>query len=146
MGSELLKSDSPPQPGGGSPKDPPPDIVKVLYDQFSEYLVMGMSYDEYWNQDSALVKCYRDAFDKKRHLENLSQWRMGLYVYHAIGNMSPILHAFAKEGTQAAPYLQEPFPLTEEDLEEKKLREEKEAYDQNKDYMMRFLKEVKQDG
>ena len=50
-------------------------------------------------------------------------WLQGLYVYQAIINAAPVLHAFAKPGTKPIPYLDKPIPLTEQ---EAKQREEAE--------------------
>ena len=63
----------------------PPDIVKVFEELFPQYLAMGMSYDQYWNQDSSLVKSYRKAFTmtqkwKYQEIDNAA-WLNGRYVY-----------------------------------------------------------------
>ena len=41
-------------------------------------------------------------------------WMQGLYVYNAICSVSPVLHAFAKSGTNPKPYMSEPLPITKE--------------------------------
>lgn len=48
----------------------------------------------------------------------------GMYVYEAICDVSPILHAFAKKGTKPEPYAKEPYAITESEIRE---REEREA-------------------
>lgn len=68
-----------------------------------------MSYEQYWEMDCDLVKCYRKAADIKRDLMNQNAWLIGLYVYEAIGDASPILRGGAKKGTKAKPYLDKPF-------------------------------------
>ena len=52
-------------------------------------------------------------------------WMQGLYVYNAICSVSPVLHAFAKIGTQPQPYMSEPFPITRE--QETKKQQSKQA-------------------
>lgn len=58
-------------------------------------------------------------------------WLQGRYVYEAIQNLSPILHAFAKKGTKAEPYRNEPYDLfgdkKEISAEEKEKKEKNEA-------------------
>ena len=39
---------------------------------------------------------------------------MGLYVYEALCDVSPVLHAFAKKGTKPKPFRTEPYALNGE--------------------------------
>lgn len=53
---------------------------------------------------------------------------MGMYIYDAIGRLSPILHAFAKAGTKPEPYIDKPYPITKQERREtKKITEDQEA-------------------
>lgn len=85
---------------------------------------IGMSYDEFWFRDVGLVKAYRRADELKRRRENELLWLQGAYIYEAICDVAPILHAFAKKGTKPQPYVKEPYPITESEIQE---REEREA-------------------
>ena len=62
---------------------------------------MGMSPDDYWHGDPALLKAYRKMDEIRRERENEMLWLQGMYIYEAIGDLAPILHAFAKKGTDA---------------------------------------------
>jgi len=49
-------------------------------------------------------------------------WKQGVYVYEALCDVSPILHAFSKKGTKPLPYPSKPYGIeenmkTEEDKE-----------------------------
>lgn len=85
---------------------------------------IGMSYDEFWNQDVSLVKAYMKADELKRSRLNELSWLQGLYIYEALCDVAPIFQAFAKKGTKPSPYAKEPFPITETEIRN---REEREA-------------------
>lgn len=68
-----------------------------------------MTYEQYWEQDSELVKYYRKAFELRQEEQNRAAWLQGMYIYEAIADLAPILHAFAKRGTKARPYPQKPY-------------------------------------
>lgn len=114
MGGELLK---------GSPSDF--SYTKQFYDYFPYYLSMGMTYDQYWNDDCLLTKYYRKADEMSLKKKNQEMWLQGMYFYDALCKVSPILHAFAKSGVEPVPYPSEPYSLTGEDIEAKKKAEQK---------------------
>jgi hypothetical protein len=84
---------------------------------------IGMSYDEFWNQDVALVRVYRKADELKRIRQNEVLWLQGMYIYEALCDASPVFHAFAKKGTKPMPYAKEPYAITETEIRERKERE-----------------------
>ena len=106
MGSELV--------------EPAPQLsyTEQFYNCFPFYLSIGMTYDQYWNDDCLLVKYYREAFDIRKKRENESLWLQGAYIYDALCAVSPVLHAFAKAGTKPLPYPDTPYPLTKKESEE----------------------------
>lgn len=73
-----------------------------------------MSYEEYWYGDVWMIEAYRKADKLKLARKNQELWLMGCYVYEALGDISPVLHAFAKSGTKPIPYRKEPYPLFSE--------------------------------
>lgn len=97
-------------------------------DKFNEvfpyYLAIGMTYEQFWEQDCELVKYYRKAMKIRQELSNQQAWLQGLYVYEAIADLTPILHAFAKKGSKPKPYPSKPFEFSET-KEKKKERTEK---------------------
>lgn len=89
---------------------------------------MGMTWEQFWEQDSSLVKDYREAH--RIHLEevNYTAWLHGLYIYEALCNASPLFRSFSKSGTRAGPYPEKPHEfqekehLTEEQQNERKMQ------------------------
>ena len=86
---------------------------------------IGMSYDEFWNQDVALVRAYRKADELRRRRLNEQCWLQGAYIYEALCDAAPVFHAFAKKGAKPNPYVKEPYPITEGEIREHKEREAK---------------------
>lgn len=110
----------------------PVAFVKYIDDLLVDYMVMGMTPDEYWNGDPALLKAYRKADELKRERRNEELWLQGMYIYEAIGDLAPILHAFAKKGAQAKPYTEHPYPVTNRLRAEAEKMRIKREYDQQK--------------
>ena len=86
-----------------------------------------MSYEQFWEQDVELVRFYREAWRLKREMRNQELWLQGAYVYEAIMDAAPALHAFAKKGTKALPYRSEPFELYTKKPEAEKTTQEQKA-------------------
>ena len=80
---------------------------------------MGMTYEQYWEQDSDLVKYYRKAQEIRRDEHNRQAWLQGMYVYEAIADIAPILHAFAKKGTKARKYSEKPYEFKQPEKKRK---------------------------
>ena len=73
------------------------------------YMSYGMSYDEYWHGDAYVVKFYKEAHRLKLQAQDENNWMQGMYVYEAILDCSPILHAFSKKGTKPLQYAEKPY-------------------------------------
>lgn len=84
---------------------------------FPIYLVMGMTYELYWKSDPQLVKAYRKAYKLKQERKEYELWKQGMYYYEALIDVSPILHAFAKNGTKPRPYSSKPYGIEEYEKE-----------------------------
>ena len=86
---------------------------------------IGMSYDEFWNQDVNMVRAYRKAQELRDQRRNQELWLQGRYVYEALCDVSPLFRFTMKKGTiKPEPYLDEPYPIT---VEEVRVRKEREA-------------------
>ena len=116
------------------------DITELFNEHFPYYLACGMTYDQFWRDDPGLVRAYRKARKIRHDWLNEEAWLQGLYFYEALCDVSPVLHAFAKNGTKPSKYPSEPYPLTNTDMEQKKAEEEKRKQEQFKDYIARFAK------
>lgn len=101
-------------------------FTQKFYDYFPYYLSMGMDYETYWNKNPFLVRCYKKAFNLKQEAKEYELWKQGMYNYEALIDVSPILHAFAKNGTKPRPYSEKPYGIEQyqektEENEQKKI-------------------------
>lgn len=104
-------------------------LTNIFNENFPFYMAMGMDYNQYWNENPFLVRAYKKAYELKKEAKEYELWKQGVYVYEAILDASPILHAFAKNGTKARPYPEKPFGL--EEYENKETEEEKQRKIEN---------------
>lgn len=79
-----------------------------------------MSYDQFWNDDPALAKYYREANNLKNERNNQNMWLQGMYIYDAVSTI--VYNTWCrKEGQQPVKYAEKPYSF---DIQ--KTREEKE--------------------
>lgn len=69
----------------------------------------GMSYDEFWKESPYRAKFYREAHELKLKQKDELMWVQGMYIYEALCEVSPVLHAFSKKGTKPLPYSEKPY-------------------------------------
>lgn len=90
-----------------------------------DYMAMGMTYDEYWNGDPEAVVFFRKTNELKKKQKNHELWLQGKYIYEALGCISPLFHDWIKD-PKPMPYPSEPYPLTKDEAEERKHRDDEE--------------------
>ena len=95
---------------------------------------IGMTYDEFWNQDVAMVGAYRKADEFKRRKQNEVLWMQGLYIRDAL--LSTVGNMFASKSSAPIEYPAEPYPVTAAQIEEKKAFERKQMEERMKADMM----------
>jgi len=134
VGSELV-SDSSPREGGESSDFATLSYTEVFYQHLPFYLAIGMPEDTYFNGDCVLVRMYRQANELRQRRHNQDLWLQGMYIYEALCDVSPVLHAFAKKGTKPLPYPKEPYALTDKERNERTERDEKIRYEKIKAMM-----------
>lgn len=83
------------------------------------YLSIGMSYADYWDGDNELPSVYRKAHDLERKRFNQNAWLQGKYYHIAIE--SALSGLFSK--SSKFPYIEQPFPLSEKEAEERREQE-----------------------
>ena len=112
-------------------------VPEMLDEAFPYYLLMGMTSEQFWEQDCSLAKAYRKMFRLKQERENYLAWLQGLYIYEALCDVSPVLHAFAKSGTQPRQYSEKPYEF---ETPRKKTKEEtnREKMDKAANYMTKL--------
>lgn len=80
------------------------------------------------------LKAYKLKVEREQKIAEWHMWKQGVYVYEALCDASPILHAFAKKGTKPLPYPSKPYGFdgnemekTEEEIEKQKENERLKA-------------------
>ena len=95
-------------------------LTKSFEEACPVYMSYGMSYNDFWFGPAFAVQFYRDANKLRIRQQDENNWMIGMYVYEALIDCSPILHAFSKKGTKPLPYAEKPFLMD-------KLRDKTEA-------------------
>ena len=121
--------------GGGQTALFSDSYTKTFYEVFPYYLLVGMTPEQYWDGDPSLTRYYRKADEMRQKRENEHMWLQGMYIYEALCDVSPILHAFAKRGVKPVPYPSRPYSLTNKERDEERKLAEKKARDKAKRYM-----------
>ena len=114
----------------------------VFYDQFPYYLSIGMTPEQYWDGDSMLAKYYRKGDELRRKRRNEELWLQGMYIYEALCDVAPVLHAFAKKGTKPVPYPDHPYALTVNDRKEEEQIKEQREREKARRYMEAKMAEI----
>lgn len=74
-------------------------------------MAIGMTYNQYWRDDPTMVKMYRRAYDLKLEQIKWFIYEGGMYTYEALCKVSPVLHAFCKNGTKPLPFSEKPYGI-----------------------------------
>ena len=91
-------------------------------------MAIGMTYDQFWNDDPKLVVMYRRADEIRKHRMNEELWLSGIYMREAIA--STVGNMFSKGNKHNYPA--EPHPITKSEVEERKEREQKKRMEKIK--------------
>ena len=136
MDSELVSSSLSATEGSGREGSLPSfTYTEKFYELFPYYLAIGMSPEQYWDSDSTLVKYYRKAEQLKNEKRNQELWLQGMYIYEALCDVAPILHAFAKKGTKPTPYAEKPYPLDEKQVRKNEEEKQRKIAEKGKRFM-----------
>ena len=95
---------------------------------------IGMTYDEFWNQDVAMVRAYRKAHELKRRQQNDALWMQGRYVLDAL--LATVGNMFADKSATKNEYPAEPYPVTAEQVAEKEAAKRREMEERMKADML----------
>ena len=136
MDSELVSSSLSATEGSGRNSSPPHfTYTERFYEMFPYYLSIGMSPEQYWDGDCTLVKYYRKAEELRNDKRNQELWLQGMYIYEAICDVSPILHAFAKKGAKPHPYPSKPYAISEKQVRQEQKEKERKRIEKGKRFM-----------
>jgi hypothetical protein len=94
-----------------------------------------MTPEQYWDGDCTLVKYYRKAEELRNEKRNQELWLQGMYIYEAICDVAPILHAFAKKGTKPTPYSSKPYALTAKQVKRDEEEKQRKLAEKGKRFM-----------
>lgn len=106
--------------------EPSTTITEFFIEMFPYYMMMGMSYKEYWHGPAWLAKSYRDAFALRRKEEEWARHRQGMYFMQAL---AVALQGFSKDKSHKETYPMEPWPLTQQEANEREAIKEREGYE-----------------
>lgn len=117
-------------------------FLKDVFEEVCPFFIsIGMSYKEFWEEDVAIAKSYLKGFilknKREQEIKEWQMWKQGVYIYEALCDVSPILHAFSKKGTKPLPYPTEPYGMKKSDKEEK-IDKEKEAENERLKAIIKF--------
>ena len=140
MDSELVSSSLSATEGGGRDSSSPLfTYTERFYEMFPYYLSIGMTPEQYWDGDCALVKYYRKADELRTEKRNQEMWLQGMYIYEAICDVSPILHAFAKKGAKPHPYPSKPYAINEKQIRQEREERERKIAEKGKRFMAALM-------
>lgn len=106
---------------------------------------IGMTYDEFWNQDVSLAEVYREANELRDRKRNQELWLQGMYIYEALCDASPLFRFTMKSGTiKPEPYAKEPYPITASEVREREERAAKQKEERLKAEFAAFVERVRQ--
>lgn len=81
------------------------------------FISIGMTYEQFWQEDVTMTKMYLKAYkvklDRQIEMDQWNIWKQGMYIYEALCDVSPVLHAFSKSGTKPLPYSKTPYGMEE---------------------------------
>ena len=108
-------------------------LTKTFEEVCPFFISIGMTYEQFWYEDLTITRYYLKAYKTKMERESeINEWRMwkqGVYMYEALCDVSPILHAFSKKGTKPLPFPEKPYGM--EKKEEPKTEEEQKQVEEN---------------
>ena len=98
-----------------TPGKTPKTATEIFREAFPRYLAIGMTYEQFWEQESWLVKSYREAAKLKQEDVNYVSWLNGLYIVRALRAGVPVVvNGFVKSGNgNIEPYPEKPIEFAE---------------------------------
>lgn len=89
-------------------------IAEAFDEAFPHYLAMGMTYQQFWEQDCMLVIAYRKAYRLRQEQQNQFAWLQGLYIWKALQSAPVFVNGFVPKGATIEPYWDKPYEFIKE--------------------------------
>ena len=93
----------------------PVSFSEIFEEHLPLYMAMGMTPEQYWDGDCALVIAYRKANELKKQQDNARLWMQGAYIRDAIVSA-------LSDPKKPVEYPAEPYPLTKKEKAEQEAR------------------------
>lgn len=121
MGSELTED---------SPDKKVLTYSQIFREVFPEYLVMGMTADEYWNGDCELVigyrKAYRTRMETAERIADRDAWIAGMYIQRALASVALFVNGFVPRGAHPQDYPDRPLMQKAQEEKKAEIKKQKE--------------------
>lgn len=98
---------------------------------------MGMTAEQYWDQDCSLARFYREAHNLNIQQQNYMAWLQGKYVYDALAALFPLFNSNVKRGVKPKAYVK-PYDLGL-DTKEQLVDKNKKKMNDGKAFMEMFM-------
>lgn len=105
----------------------------IFNEQCPYYLAMGMTYNQFWNDDPIMVTAFRKAEEIKTIKANQMAWLQGRYIYDAILRITPVFG-----GHEPVEYLTEAYPIGQTAVADAKEKQEESNRAKAKQFMEMF--------
>ena len=121
--------DGDPVEGEPSETEQTTTLAEAFTNLCPQYMAMGMTYDEFWHSNTARHYAVRKAWKVQRNARNWEMWLQGAYFYDALIKVAPVMRSsLTNANVQPGEYPSEPYPLDEQEAEEREERDRRRNY------------------
>ena len=90
-----------------------PETIGEAFDRvFPDYLIMGMTPEQFWDGESWLKKSYRKAYRQRvrneERIRDQQAWLTGIYIRDALQSIAVLVNGFVPKGASTVPYPEVP--------------------------------------
>lgn len=116
-------------------------LTETFYKMFPFYLYIGMTYEQYWNDDVCLTNYYRKAYEIKNEHMNQNKWLQGMYIYDAVS--TALYNMFGRsKGRTPRSYAEKPYDFYKK---EDTLKQEELEKERSKVWLINFVNAYQND-
>ena len=120
-----------------SPEEPKRRTYTEIFEEaFPQYLMMGMTPEQYWDGEIGLCKAYRDVYrmrmEREDRMADQTAWLQGLYIRDALQSVYLMVNGFVPKGTQAEEYPKKPYSIQEEERKREEAETRKQEEERKK--------------